>query len=279
MKRSNRWRLDTKRRQSSLNSINRTIAQWTSSSRFLFHLYLDFRRFLSTIFLLVALDWSVDRIAFATRSTWISHMSYCLYWLQETWFVGIVWVTISFFAFGFCHVPLSILAAKWNDAIAIASSWFFFFFSMAIKMLCDCICHRPMIGIALLLEALTAILHWLCGDETHQCSAFVSVFGRIASGCMICHFFAFGRRLSPRRAIIGPLNGIKKLKFEKTWHMTDKDSHHQQQSQRQHDLFIYSDFVIWLKKFTTNATFSLCQTYKCACLCVWMSWRKSVFIF
>lgn len=155
----------------------------------------------------------------------------------------------------------------------------FFFFSMAIKMLCDCICHRPMIGIALLLEALTAILHWLCGDETHQCSAFVSVFGRIASGCMICHFFAFGRRLSPRRAIIGPLNGIKKLKFEKTWHMTDKDSHHQQQSQRQHDLFIYSDFVIWLKKFTTNATFSLCQTYKCACLCVWMSWRKSVFIF
>lgn len=128
MKRSNRWRLDTKRRQSSLNSINRTIAQWTSSSRFLFHLYLDFRRFLSTIFLLVALDWSVDRIAFATRSTWISHMSYCLYWLQETWFVGIVWVTISFFAFGFCHVPLSILAAKWNDAIAIASSWFFFFF-------------------------------------------------------------------------------------------------------------------------------------------------------
>lgn len=127
--------------------------------------------------------------------------------------------------------------------------------SMAIKILCDYICHRPMIGIALLFDALT--LHWLCGDET-QCSAFVSVFGRLAYGWMS----VVGIRTLPFSSphSFSASNKIKKLKFEKTWHLTDKDSHQQQQSQRQHDHFIHSDFVIWLKKFTTNATFSIHQT-------------------
>lgn len=271
----------SKRRQSSLNSINRTIAQWTSSSRFLLHLYLDFRRFLSTIFLLVATDWSVEQLHLRRfqrgSAIWvIAGIGFKKHDLLESFKLR-----FHFLHSVFAHTNTIVNSGgemkrcDRNRFILI----FFFIFPMAIKMLCDCICHRPMIGIALFLEALTAILHWLCGDETHQCSAFVSVFGRIASGCMICHFFAFGRRLSPRRALIGALIEMKKLKFEKTWHMTDKDSHHRQQSQRQHDLFIYSDFVIWLKKSTANATFSLRQTYKCACLCVCGCPGESRFLF
>lgn len=95
---------------------------------------------------------------------------------------------LPFFHIPFLPFPLSIRAAKWNDAIAkhrfVFSIFSLFHFSMAIKILRDYICHRVhWCGIALLFEALTAPLIWLLRrlNGTMQCALCDAAFGCIVS--------------------------------------------------------------------------------------------------
>lgn len=128
-------------------------------------------------------------------------------------------------------------------------------------MLCDYICHRSMIGIALLFEALAR----QCIGLIVRCAPMKrkSIFS--PHRIRLCHFSAFRRRLSPCWSI----ERNKEIKTEKTWHMTDKDTHHQQrrrrQQQRQRDLFIFG-LLVMVEEITaihdeSTMVFSLLKYY------------------